>query len=245
MYKRQHITNASSATAFANAIPLRPGYGGTNVTSAITSATNLLLNNNYEGKSKVIDVSGDGLDNMTSISSADIQSIEDYVKNKELPNYLNDNYNYLSYNISGRCAYGSYNAALSSSKGKIGGLARVPIEHVLCPPLQKARDNAIANGITINGLAILSPNKPIKTNYKIEIKPNNAREFELPFIVGRDFFAATREDEIDKFFENNVIGGDGAFVEVAMGFRDYGRAIKEKIKREISVAASKSVYPPD
>ena len=232
-----HVTNASSATAFANAIPLRPGYGGTNVTSAITSATNLLLNNNYEGKSLVIDVSGDGLDNMTSVSSADIQSIEDYVKNKELPNYLNDNYNYLSYNIAGRCAYGSYQAALSSSKGKIGGLARVPIEHVLCPPLQRARNNAIANGITINGLAILSPNKVINSGKKI----NNS----MPFIVGRDYFAATREDEIDKFFENNVIGGDNAFVEVAMGFSDYGRAIKEKIKREISVAASKSVYPPD
>ncbi len=235
-----HLTDASSARAFANAIPPRPGYGGTNVTAAITSATNLLLSNNYEGKSLVIDVSGDGLDNMTFTNSADIQKIENYIKDKELPNYLSDNYNYLSYNRSGRCAYGSYNAALSSSKGKIGGLARVPIEHVLCPPLQEARDNAVANGITINGLAILSPNKVIKTDRKIEVKPGNSDEFELPFIVGRDYFAATREDEIDKFFENNVIGGNDSFVEVARGFSDYGRAIKEKIKREISTVASNS-----
>ncbi|MGK7949837.1 MAG: DUF1194 domain-containing protein [Xenococcaceae cyanobacterium] len=234
-----HITDASSATAFANAIPLRPGYGGTNVTAAITSATNLLLNNNYEGKSLVIDVSGDGLDNMTSVSSTDISQVESYLQSigLGLPNFLQNNHNYLSYNTPGRCAYGSYNASLSTSSGKIGGIARVPIEHVSCPGLQKARDAAIAQGITINGLAILSPNKVINSGKKI----NDS----MPFIVGRDFFAATREDEIDEYFKNNVIGGDGAFVEVAMGFSDYGRAIKEKIKREISVAASNSVYPPD
>lgn len=229
-----HITDGSSALAFANAIPPRPGYGGTNITAAIESATHLLNNNNYSGRSLVIDVSGDGLDNMTSVSSGDVSQIGSYLQNLglNLPNFLQDNHNYLSYNSPNRCAYGSYDASLSSSSGAIRGIARVPIEHVSCPALQRARDAALAQGITINGLAILSTNQVIDSGQQI----NN-----MPFTLGRSYFVATREDEVDRYFEKNVIGGEGAFVEVASGFSDYGRAIKEKLKREITNVS----YPAD
>jgi hypothetical protein len=73
-----------------------------------------------------------------------------------------------------------------------------------------ARDRAVAEGITINGLPILS---------------------EVP--------------ELDDYFANNVIGGEGAFVEAASDFEDLSRAIKTKIQREVvSSDASESVPEP-
>ncbi len=220
-----HVTDSASAQAFSNAIASaeRPSYGSTHLADAITSATDLLLNNNYNGRALVIDVSGDGLDNKASVDSTDVASIDDYFYDNslDLPNYLD-----------GRttCANGSYNVTVSGSGTTISGLARVPIEHVICPPVQAARDAAVAEGITINGLAIVSSNEVVYSG-------NNLENFhDLPFIVGRDRFAKNREDEIDKYFENNVIGGEKAFVEVAHGFTDFGRAAIAKIKREVKEA---------
>ena len=219
------ITDAASAYAFSDAIAAaaRPSYGSTHLAEAINSATYLLLNNNYEGQALVIDVSGDGLDNKASVDSTDITSIDDYFSynSLNLPNYLDGK---------SKCANGSYNARFNGSGKQIRGLVRVPIEHVICPPVQAARDAAVAEGITINGLAILSPNEVVDSGKTLD------NFYNLPFIIGRDRFAKNREDQIDQYFENNVIGGDNAFVEVANGFADFGRAAIDKITQEITDA---------
>ncbi len=185
-----HIKNETDAQNFANAIAnaSRPDSGSTNITDAITSATQLLQDNNYKGTSLVIDVSGDGLDNRNG------------------------------------CDKGSYKVVASG----IRGLARTPIEDIPCYALQDARDAAVAGGITINGLAILSPNKVVKSGKKVRV--NNE---DLDFIVGRDYFAINREDEMHEYYEENVIGGEDAFVEIANGFNDFERAAIKKIKTEI------------
>ncbi len=186
-----HVKNETDALNFANAIAnaSRPSSGSTNVTDAITSATQLLQDNNYKGRSLVIDVSGDGLDNRNG------------------------------------CEFGSYKVVASG----IRGLARKPLEDLPCYALQDARDAAVAAGITINGLAILSPNKVVKSGKKVTV--NNE---DLDFIVGRDYFALNREDEIHEYYEDNVIGGENAFVEIANGFNDFERAAINKIKTEIT-----------
>jgi len=60
-----HITDASSANAFANAISgtSRSSNGLTGVGAAINFGTNEVLNNNFEGTRTVLDVSGDGSNN--------------------------------------------------------------------------------------------------------------------------------------------------------------------------------------
>lgn len=40
--------------------------------------------------------------------------------------------------------------------------------------------------------------------------------------------------KLDDYYRNEVISGAGSFVEVADGFKDFGRAIKQKLLREIS-----------
>ncbi len=220
------ITNAAQAEEFARDIEdaERPSYGSTGLASAINTAKNLLLNNDYEGRSLVIDVSGDGLDNTAYVDSIDVNDLDNHLRNQglDLPNYLNGR---------STCANGTYRVAANTSSGRrIRGLARVPIENVICPAVQDARDAAVANNITINGLAILSPNQAVKSGKKL----NNFHN--LPFIVGQDRFARYREDQIDTYYQNNVIGGKGAFVEVADGFEDFQRAAREKIKREITEA---------
>ena len=208
----------------------RPSYGSTHLADAINSATNLLLTNNYEGQALVIDVSGDGLDNKAPVNSTDVASIDTYFSDNslDLPNYLNGESN---------CANGSYNATVNGSGRTIRGLGRVPIGHVICPAVQKARNAAVAQGITINGLAILTSNKVVNSGKTL----NNFHN--LPFTVGRPRFAKNREDEIDQYFANNVIGGDNAFVEIAYGFADFGRAVTDKITQEILDAKSEIATP--
>jgi hypothetical protein len=62
----------------------------------------------------------------------------------------------------------------------------------------EARDRAVARGITVNGLAILS---------------------EEPFL--------------DRYFSEEVVGGPGAFIQPASGYRDFLEAIRRKLAREI------------
>ena len=61
-----HITNAATANAFADTIAAAPRPDGnlTNVAAAIESATDLLLTNDFDGDRLVIDISGDGGQNV-------------------------------------------------------------------------------------------------------------------------------------------------------------------------------------
>jgi hypothetical protein len=85
-----------------------------------------------------------------------------------------------------------------------------------CWPLQDARDNALANGVTtINAL----------------------------FIQDRDFFGVNPGDLINAidYANDNLIGGPNAFVMVAANFEDFGAAIVSKLEREITPVPEPSV----
>lgn len=75
-------------------------------------------------------------------------------------------------------------------------------------PIRSARDDAIARGITINGLPIVN---------------------DRPSPFG---FAA--EKDLDKYYEQNVIGGPGAFMTVAIGFDTFAQAVLTKLIKEIA-----------
>jgi hypothetical protein len=76
-----------------------------------------------------------------------------------------------------------------------------------------ARDEALAKGITINGLVILSE-RPMAWNPEHTNPPGG-----LP-----------------NYFRDNVIGGPGAFVVVAEDFNSFGQAIVKKLIAEIAEA---------
>jgi hypothetical protein len=78
-----------------------------------------------------------------------------------------------------------------------------------------ARDEALAKGITINGLAILSE-RPLSWNAEHTNPPGG----------------------LDNYYRNNVIGGPGAFVMVAQDFKVFGQAIISKLVAEIAQAPS-------
>ena len=77
--------------------------------------------------------------------------------------------------------------------------------------LHAARDEALAKGITINGLAILSE-VPLPTNPTHTHPPGG----------------------LLAYFENNVIGGPGAFALAAEGFEAFGASIASKLVKEIA-----------
>ena len=74
-----------------------------------------------------------------------------------------------------------------------------------------ARDEAIAKGITINGLVILS-DRPIPWNPDHTNPPGG----------------------LEKYYRDNVIGGPGSFVMVAENFESFGQAIINKLVAEIA-----------
>jgi len=74
-----------------------------------------------------------------------------------------------------------------------------------------ARDDAVAAGITINGLAIIN-DRP--AGY---------------------FFAHTQPPEgLPAYYRNNVVGGTGAFLQVMQDFSTFGDAITNKLLTEIA-----------
>ncbi|HWB45388.1 MAG TPA: DUF1194 domain-containing protein [Hyphomicrobiaceae bacterium] len=77
-----------------------------------------------------------------------------------------------------------------------------------------ARDAAIAQGITINGLVILSET-PLPSNPSHTHPPGG----------------------LTAYYENNVIGGPGAFVLEAQGFESFGQLLVSKLVKEIAQAA--------
>jgi hypothetical protein len=75
----------------------------------------------------------------------------------------------------------------------------------------RARDEAIAKGVTINGLAILSE-VPLATN-PLHTNPPGG---------------------LTAYYENNVIGGPGAFVVEAQSFEAFGQLLIGKLIKEIA-----------
>ena len=78
----------------------------------------------------------------------------------------------------------------------------------------EARDEAIAAGVTINGLVILSE-VPLPTNPLHTHPPGG----------------------LTAYYENNVIGGPGAFVVEAQNFEAFGQSLISKLIKEIALAA--------
>jgi hypothetical protein len=75
-----------------------------------------------------------------------------------------------------------------------------------------ARDETVAQGVTINGLVILSQSSV----------PWNPEHTNPP-------------GGLEKYYRDNVIGGPGSFVVVADGFESFGRAIVKKMVAEIAL----------
>ena len=78
-------------------------------------------------------------------------------------------------------------------------------------PVTEARDEAIAAGVTINGLVILSE-VPLPTNPQHTHPPGG----------------------LTAYYENNVIGGPGAFVLEAESFESFGQLMISKLIKEIA-----------
>ncbi len=78
-------------------------------------------------------------------------------------------------------------------------------------PVTEARDEAVAAGVTINGLAII--NSRSNPGYAFHTAPPGG----LP-----------------KYFEENVIGGPGAFLLQVEGFDSFAEAITRKLVAEIA-----------
>jgi hypothetical protein len=83
-------------------------------------------------------------------------------------------------------------------------------------PVTVARDAAIAQGITINGLVILSE-VPLPTNPMHTHPPGG----------------------LTAYYESNVIGGPGAFVVEAGSFEAFGQLLISKLVKEIAQAPSR------
>jgi hypothetical protein len=74
-----------------------------------------------------------------------------------------------------------------------------------------ARDDALAKGITINGLVILTP-------LAESFRPEHTHP----------------PGGLEKYFQDNVIGGFGAFTVVAEGHESFGRSLTKKLIAEIA-----------
>jgi hypothetical protein len=75
------------------------------------------------------------------------------------------------------------------------------------PPADLVRDKLVMQGIVING---------------------------LPVMMNRTNFGRPPDTGLDKYYEENVIGGPGSFMISAENFDDFGRAVRTKLIREIS-----------
>ena len=83
-------------------------------------------------------------------------------------------------------------------------------------PVTQARDEAIAAGVTINGLVILSE-VPLPTNPQHTHPPGG----------------------LTAYYENNVIGGPGAFVLEAENFESFGQLMISKLIKEIAAVPAR------
>jgi hypothetical protein len=84
------------------------------------------------------------------------------------------------------------------------------------PPAELVRDSLVAQGIVING---------------------------LPVMMNRTNFGRPPDTGLDKYYEENVIGGPGSFMIPAESFDDFGRAVRSKLIREISSPSTPRAAP--
>jgi hypothetical protein len=84
------------------------------------------------------------------------------------------------------------------------------------PPAELVRDKLVSQGIVING---------------------------LPVMMNRTNFGRPPDTGLDKYYEENVIGGPGSFMITAASFDDFGRAVRSKLIREISAAPTSRPAP--
>ncbi len=75
------------------------------------------------------------------------------------------------------------------------------------PPAELVRDRLVSEGFVING---------------------------LPVMMNRRDYGRPSDATLDKYYEENVVGGPGSFMTVAANFDDFGRAVRSKLIREIS-----------
>lgn len=83
-------------------------------------------------------------------------------------------------------------------------------------PVEAARDRAVAEGITING---------------------------LPIVNDRPTFGRMPPVPLDEYYRESVVGGAGAFVIVAEDFNSFGAAVKRKLIREIAALPGPGLGP--
>lgn len=84
----------------------------------------------------------------------------------------------------------------------------------------QVRDEAVAQGVTINGLVILSET-PLAWNPDHTNPPGG----------------------LENYYRNNVIGGAGAFVVAAENFNSFGQAIVKKLITEVAQAPEAAAPP--
>jgi hypothetical protein len=85
-----------------------------------------------------------------------------------------------------------------------------------------ARDAAVAKGVTINGLVILSE-RPLAWNPEHTNPPGG----------------------LENYYRDNVVGGPGAFVVVAENFNSFGQAIVKKLIAEIALLSPDNAVADD
>ena len=74
-------------------------------------------------------------------------------------------------------------------------------------PAEEARDRAVAEGITVNGLAIVNEHPT---------------------------YGVARRVPLDEYYRKSVVGGPGAFLVLAEAFENFGVAVRRKLIWEIS-----------
>lgn len=93
--------------------------------------------------------------------------------------------------------------------------------------LHEERDRVIGLSVTINGLPIIVPGEN-------DVVGSGA--YRAPGFGLREMYTLRDEEAttLDRWFSNHVIGGTGAFLMVAQGYGDFGRALRQKFVTEIS-----------
>ena len=82
-------------------------------------------------------------------------------------------------------------------------------------PVTDARDDALAKGISINALVIMTPPEE-------SFRPEHTNP----------------PGGLEQYFQDNVIGGGGSFTVVAESHADFGRALTKKLIQEVAWRAS-------